>query len=177
MRLSPSRTGLFLCLVAATASGVTAETVEFNRDIRPILSDRCYSCHGPDQAKRTSKLRFDSEAAAKSDLGGHFAIVPGDPSKSEMIRRINADEKSRMPPAWAGAAKLSAREIDLLTQWVAQGARWQDHWSYISPKRPASPKITDASWPKNAIDAFVLARLDKEQLKPSPEAEDRKSVV
>ena len=176
MRLLPFRAGLFLYLVAGATNAPAADTVEFNRDIRPILSDRCYSCHGPDQAKRTSKLRFDSEAAAKADLAGHFAIVAGDPSKSEMIRRITADEKSRMPPAWSGAAKLSAREIDLLTQWVAQGARWQDHWSYLSPKRPASPKVIDASWPKNAIDAFVLARLEKGQLKPSPEA-DRRTII
>ncbi|MDQ6699087.1 MAG: DUF1549 domain-containing protein, partial [Acidobacteriota bacterium] len=176
MRLLPFCAGLFLCFLATAASVPAAESVEFNRDIRPILSDRCYNCHGPDQAKRTSKLRFDSEPAAKADLGGHFAIVPGDPAKSEMVRRINGDEKSRMPPAWAGAAKLSVREIDLLTQWIAQGARWQDHWSYIAPKRPALPKVMDASWPKNAIDAFVLARLDKEQLKPSPEA-DRRTLI
>ncbi|MDQ6706271.1 MAG: DUF1549 domain-containing protein, partial [Acidobacteriota bacterium] len=167
---------MLLCFVSTVASIPAAETVEFNRDIRPILSDRCYSCHGPDQARRTSKLRFDSETAAKADLGGHFAIVPGEPSKSEMVRRINGDEKSRMPPAWSGAAKLSAREIDLLTQWVKQGAKWQDHWSYISPKRPALPKVADASWPRNAIDAFVLARLEKEQLKPSPEA-DRRTLI
>ncbi len=168
MRLLPSRAGLFLYFVTA-ASAPAAETIEFNRDIRPILSDRCYSCHGPDQAKRTSKLRFDSEAAAKADLGGHVAIAPGDPAKSEMIRRINAEEKSRMPPAWAGAAKLTAREIDLLTQWVAQGARWQDHWSYIPPKRLKNP-------PKNPIDSFILARFDREGLKPSPEA-DRPTLI
>src|ERR1051325_11979929 len=82
--------------------------VEFNRDIRPILSDRCYTCHGPDQAQRKSKLRLDTEAGAKADLGGHFAIAPGDPDKSELIRRVSSTDKARrMPPVWTGAAPLS----------------------------------------------------------------------
>jgi hypothetical protein len=148
--------------------------VEFNRDIRPILSDRCYTCHGPDQASRKSKLRLDMEAGAKADLGGHFAIVPGDPAKSELIRRVSSDDRTRrMPPAWAGAAKLSDREIDLLTRWVAQGAGWQKHWSLIPPRRPAAPPVSDSHWVRNAIDSFVLARLDREGLKPSPEADRR----
>src|SRR5438093_8805855 len=93
-----------------------AATVEFNRDIRPILSDKCYTCHGPDKANRMSKLRFDNEAGAKADLGGHFAIVPGDPAKSEMVRRITAENKAqRMPPVFSGV-KLTDREIDLIRQ-------------------------------------------------------------
>src|SRR5580700_28337 len=100
-------------------------TVEFNRDIRPIFSDRCYTCHGPDQANRKSKLRLDIEAGAKGDLGGHFGIVPGHPAKSEVIRRITAGEGLRMPPAWTGTVRLSEREISLLTRWVEQGAVWQ----------------------------------------------------
>ena len=90
------------------------QKIEFNRDIRPIFSDRCFTCHGPDQANRKSKLRFDNEAGAKQDLGGHFAIVPGQPDKSELIRRVSATNKGlRMPPVYAGAG-LSAREIELL---------------------------------------------------------------
>src|SRR5215472_9067960 len=148
--------------------------VEFNRDIRPILSDRCYACHGPDEANRKSKLRLDIETGAKAELGGHFAIVPGEPAKSELIRRVSADDKARrMPPAWAGAAKLSEREIDLLTRWVAQGAVWQKHWSLIPPRRPAVPEVSDPRWPRNAIDNFVLARLDREGIQPSPEADRR----
>src|SRR6478672_8739362 len=113
---------------SASELAFASEGVEFNRDIRTILSDRCYSCHGPDQAKRTSKLRLDSEAGAKADLGGRFAIVPGDTAKSELIRRVTADEKTRMPPAWAGAPKLTEREIDALKRWISEGAKWQDHW-------------------------------------------------
>src|SRR5438552_508866 len=163
-------------LPASCVLNVSAQTVEFNRDIRPIFSDRCYTCHGPDQANRKSKLRLDTEAGAKAELGGHFAIVPGDPSKSEVIRRITAAEGTRMPPAWAGTTKLSDREIGLLTRWIEQGAVWQKHWSFIPPRRPELPEVSDPRWPKNPIDSFVMARLDRERLKPSPEA-DRRTLI
>src|SRR5258708_4744505 len=154
-----------LLLIAAVTGALAAPDlpVEFNRDIRPILSDRCYACHGPDQAKRQSKLRLDMEAIAKSDLGGHFAIAPGDPAASELIRRVSSNDTARrMPPAYSGAAKLSDREIDLLARWIAQGAKWQKHWSFIPPARPNLPAISDRSWPKNPVDYFVMARLDRE---------------
>jgi hypothetical protein len=148
-----------------------AGTVEFNRDIRPIFSDKCYTCHGPDKGNRKSKLRFDTEAGAMADLGGHFAIVPGDPEKSELVRRITAENKAmRMPPVYSGAT-LSDREIGLIRDWVAQGAKWEKHWSFIPPKRPAPPKVSNPKWVRNPIDAFVLAKLDREGLAPSPEAE------
>src|ERR1700733_1760252 len=163
-------------LVSVALAATPPATVEFNRDIRPIFSDRCYTCHGPDQANRKSKLRLDTEAGAKADLGGHFGIVPGDPSKSEVLKRITAEETWRMPPAWAGGVKLSDRQIDLLTRWIAQGAAWQKHWSFIPRVRPALPEVGDSHWPKNAIDNFVLARLEREGLKPSPEA-DRYTLI
>ncbi len=153
-----------------------ASPVEFNRDIRPIFSDRCYTCHGPDQANRKSKLRLDIEAGAKADLGGRFGIVPGDPSKSEVIRRVTADDTHRMPPAYAGLPKLTDREIDLLTRWTQQGAAWQKHWSFIPPVRPNLPSVSERTWPRNPIDYFVMARLDREGLKPSPEA-DRRALI
>ena len=170
---------VFTCLALSAGVAHAApppEAVEFNRDIRPIFSDRCYTCHGPDQAKRKSKLRLDTEAGAKVDLGGHFGIVPGDPAKSAVIQRITADEGRRMPPAWAGTSRLSEREIGLLTRWIEQGAVWQKHWSFIPPVRRELPTVSDVSWPKNAIDHFVLARLDREGLKPSPEA-DRRTLI
>src|SRR5579864_9352836 len=148
-----------------------AGTVEFNRDIRPIFSDKCYTCHGPDKGNRKTKLRFDTEAGAKADLGGHFAIVPGDLEKSELVRRITAENKAmRMPPVYSGAT-LSDREIGLIRDWVAQGAKWEKHWSFIPPKRPEIPKVSNPNWVRNPIDAFVLERLDREGLGPSPEAE------
>ena len=131
--------------------GVCAESVpqsvEFNRDIRPIFSDRCFACHGPDEGKRMSKLRLDTEAGAKSRLGDHFAIVPGKAADSELIRRVTSDDLARrMPPAYSGAAKLTEREIGLLTRWIAQGATWQKHWSLLTPARPDPPKVADRGW-------------------------------
>jgi hypothetical protein len=168
------RYGLLMIALASGALAAPDAAVEFNRDIRPILSDRCFACHGPDQSKRQSKLRLDMEAIAKSDLGGHFAIVPGEPASSELIRRVSSNDNARrMPPAYSGAAKLSDREIDLLTRWIAQGARWQKHWSFLPPTRGELPAISDRSWPNNPIDYFVLAKLDREGLKPSPEADKR----
>src|SRR4051812_45692461 len=162
-----------VCPVAAAQSA----TVEFNRDIRPIFSDKCYTCHGPDESKRKSKLRLDMEAVAKSDLGGHFALVPGDVARSELIERVTSrDLGRRMPPQYAGASRLTDREIDLLTRWVAQGASWQKHWSFIPPRRPPLPAVHDSHWAKNEIDHFVLARLEREGLKPSPEA-DRRTLI
>src|SRR5438874_1251098 len=119
--------GLALALLAfcppAFAAQKDVANIDFNRDIRPILSDHCYACHGPDESKRLSKLRLDVETIAKSDLGGHFAIRPGDPAASELIHRVTSNDTARrMPPAYSGAAKLSDREIDLLTRWIAQGA-------------------------------------------------------
>jgi hypothetical protein len=161
-----------LVALAITPALVADEpTVEFNRDIRPILSDRCYVCHGPDAKNRNVPLRLDSEAAAKADLGGRFAITPGDPSKSEIVRRITSPNKAvRMPPAYSGL-QLNASEIALLTKWIEEGARWQAHWSFLPPKRPALPQIKLASWPRNTIDYFVLSRLERGGLEPSPEAD------
>jgi hypothetical protein len=156
--------------VALVWPGVAA-TVEFNRDIRPIFSDKCYTCHGPDKANRKSKLRFDTEAGATADLGGHFAIVAGDPVKSELVRRITADNKAlRMPPVYSGV-KLTDREIELIRQWVAQGAVWEKHWSFIPPKRRETPQVSKPQWVHNPIDAFVMERLDREGLAPSAEAD------
>jgi len=144
--------------------------VEFNRDVRPILADKCYNCHATDAAAKKIPLRLDSEAAAKADLGGRRAIVEGDPGASQMIRRITSENKAqRMPPVYSGL-KLTAAEIETLRQWVAEGAKWQKHWSFIPPVRPPLPAVKNAAWPRNPIDAFVLQKLERERLQPSPEA-------
>jgi hypothetical protein len=144
--------------------------VDFNRDIRPILADACYHCHGPDKNKRKAKLRFDTEEGAFADLGGHRAIVPGKLEESELCRRVTSmDENERMPPVKSGR-KLSKGQIDLLRRWIAEGAKWQKHWSLIPPSRPALPVVKNADWPRNAIDYFILDRLEREVLTPSPEA-------
>jgi len=154
--------------------------IEFNRDIRPILSDKCFQCHGP--ASQFATLRFDQEDGAKRALkDGRFAIVPGDPSKSQLIARISAtDPAVRMPRSQNGAAPgepLTEGQVALLTRWIEQGATWQKHWSFIPPNRPEVPTdLRNAAWVRNPIDAFVLQRLEREGLKPSAEA-DRATLL
>jgi hypothetical protein len=165
-----------LCLILlARETVIAAQTVEFNRDIRPILSDKCFTCHGPDAAHRKTKLRFDIESGATIELrGGRRAIVPGDPEHSEMVRRISSNDKAvRMPPAYMGRERLSDHEIELLRNWVAQGAKWEPFWSFIPPKRSPIPAVKDGSWVKNPIDSFILNRLEREGLHPAPEADKR----
>src|SRR6266571_7366494 len=136
--------------------------IEFNRDVRPILADKCYACHAADAVAKKIPLRLDSEAAAKADLGGRRAVVEGDPAASQIIRRITAENKAqRMPPAYSGL-KLTDAEIGTLREWVAQGAKWQKHWSFIPPARPALPAVKNASWVRNPMDAFVLRKLENE---------------
>jgi hypothetical protein len=163
--------------VLALIAGVSAaQEIEFNRDIRPILSDRCYTCHGPGVANRQTKLRFDTESAAKQDLGGRFAIVPGDLEKSVIISRITAANPAmRMPPV-RSVYKLSDHEIELIQRWIQQGAVWEKHWSFIPPKRRQLPEIKDHNWPRNPLDNFVLAHLEHEGVSPSPEA-DRERLI
>lgn len=154
-----------------------AAQVEFNRDVRPILSERCYTCHGPDETKRLSGLRLDTEAGAKADLGARFAIVPGNAGRSEVIRRVTSDDPARrMPPAYAGHAKLTDAEIAVLTRWIEQGAAWQGHWSFVTPTRPATPAVSDSAWVKNPIDNFVMERLDRQGMTPSAAA-DRRTLL
>ncbi len=156
---------------AVTNSSIP-QVIEFNRDVRPILSDKCYTCHGPDAANRRTRLRFDTEDGAKQDLGGgRLAIAPADPERSELVQRITSDDPiRRMPPAYMGGEKLTEREIDLLTRWVEQGAQWQKHWSFIPPKRRSLPDAKNAAWPRSGLDHFVLERLGREGLQASPEA-------
>src|SRR5204863_1463199 len=118
-----------VCVFAflSTPPILSGQEIEFNRDIRPILSDKCFTCHGPDAANRKTKLRFDIESGAKIELGNRrYAIVPGDPAQSELVRRVASDDTAiRMPPAYAGRARLKNSEIELIRRWIGQGARWQ----------------------------------------------------
>ena len=163
---------LVACVVTLRAQESLPQTIEFNRDIRPILSDTCYKCHGPDKARRKADLRLDVEASAKAKIDDHFTIVPGQPGQSELIRRITtSDEDDHMPPADSGVT-LTSRQASLLRRWIEQGAKWQAHWSLIAPKRPVVPKVQDSKARiYNPIDNFVLARLEREGIQPAPEAE------
>jgi hypothetical protein len=170
---------LFVPLFAAiTAHGADAakpsSRIDFNREIRPILSDTCYACHGPDEKERKGKLRLDlRDGAFKPAKSGEIPVVPGDLKKSELIRRITATDDDAMPPS-KFHKKLTTAQVDLLKRWVAEGAEWKGHWAYNKPERPAVPEVKNASWVRNPIDNFVLAKLEKEGIKPSPEADKAK---
>lgn len=149
----------------------SSETVQFNRDIRPILSDNCFHCHGPDQAQRQADLRLDREEDAFAKPNGVTILQPGKPEKSELYRRIvSQDEGERMPPSDSGRS-LSPRERELIRQWISQGAKWQSHWSLIRPSSPRIPDVKTPDWCNNPIDRFVLARLERESLSPSSAAD------
>ncbi|MCC6820772.1 MAG: PSD1 domain-containing protein [Verrucomicrobia subdivision 3 bacterium] len=162
---------VFSLVDASPAANVPAK-LDFNRDIRPILSDNCYACHGPDAGKRKAGLRLDLKDGALAPLkSGEVAIVPGDLAKSGLIARITTkDEDDLMPPVKSGK-RLTAPQINLLKQWIAQGADWKAHWSFIKPERPPVPAVKSQRWPRNPIDSFILARLDKERLRPAKEAD------
>jgi hypothetical protein len=172
---------LLLALPAARADATKkpGPAVDFSRDVRPILAERCFQCHGPDEKTRKAGLRLDErEGALKKLRSGAFAIVPGDPGKSELIARIKSGEPTEvMPPAKAGKP-LGAREVAVLERWVREGAPYARHWAYVAPRRPAVPRNDkqEGKWVRNPIDAFVLAQLGKEGLAPSPEA-DRTTLL
>lgn len=157
----------FVCLTS-----VSAADVQFNRDVRPILSNHCFTCHGPDATTREGALRLDQrESATKPAESGEIAIRPGDVDHSELIRRItSSDADEKMPPA--GGKPLTADQISILKQWIASEAKYESHWAFVAPTKPGNPTIhkRDASWVKNEIDRFVVARLDRESLRPSQEA-------
>jgi hypothetical protein len=173
-----------LCVVlivfcSSVASGVrccadeAADLVDFNRQIRPLLSDNCYLCHGPDAENREADLRLDTLDGATSDLGGYAALAPGDAGQSELITRLTSeDPDERMPPADSGK-ELSADQIELIRAWVDQGADWPVHWSLAPPQRPAIPLTDDKSFSRNEIDPFVLRQLAANDLRPSPPADQR----
>ena len=161
-----------MLLAGAALSPLAGATVQFNRDIRPILSENCFACHGPDAAKRMTSLRLDNELGPATVLsGGRKAIVPGDPGSSELFLRVSASDRTRrMPPAAMGHEPLADREIELLRQWIAEGAQWQGHWAFLPPQRPAVPRVEHPGWPVNPVDSFVLRRMRAEGLEPSTPA-------
>ncbi len=155
---------------SASAATPSLPLVDFERDIRPLLSENCFTCHGFDAGKRMAGLRLDTlEGATHPILSGKTAIVPKRPEQSEALVRI-ASASNPMPPAYSGK-KLTAAQADLLRRWVVEGAPYGVHWAFVKPKRPALPAVKNDAWPRNAVDRFILARLERENLKPSPEAD------
>ncbi len=167
---------LLLLSLTPPALAATVKPADFNRDIRPILSDNCYACHGPDEKARKAKLRLDQKDAAFQKHEDGFVIVPGKPAESKLIERITAtDPDDLMPPPKSGK-KLSAAQIDVLRRWIVEGAKWEQHWSFIPPLRPPLPAVRDEQWPRNPIDNFILARLEHENLHPSREASKERLI-
>ncbi|MEA2632299.1 MAG: hypothetical protein QOE66_2518 [Chloroflexota bacterium] len=164
-------TAITLVGVAASFAGMARgdDAIEFNRDIRPILSENCFACHGPDSAARKADLRLDRrEAAVEAE-----AIVPNEVEASELVARIDSDDPTMLMPPRASHKTLTAAQKDLLRRWIAAGAEYQPHWSFIAPGRPTPPAVKDGAWVRNPIDQFVLAMLEKHGLTPAPEADRR----
>ncbi|HEX4945270.1 MAG TPA: DUF1549 domain-containing protein [Blastocatellia bacterium] len=151
-----------------------AQEVQFNRDIRPILSDRCFYCHGPDEKNRKAGLRLDTFEGATKDRGGYRAITPGKPDESELLRRVTSHEPGEvMPPPSAKKAPITPEEAALLKRWITQGAKYEGHWAFQPLARTAPPAVKNTKWVRNDIDRFILARLEREGMQPSPQADAR----
>ncbi|BDS06875.1 cytochrome c [Oceaniferula spumae] len=150
------------------------EKLSYNRDVRPILSDKCFHCHGPDSATREpddKPLRLDSFEGATADRGGYNAITPGEPDKSEMIYLIFSDDESEQMPPPKSHRSLTDAQKKILHQWVKEGAVYEKHWAFVPPKQPTPPVMKGSNWPKNDIDRFVLNRLTEKKLQPSDQAD------
>jgi hypothetical protein len=169
---------ILAAILAAMINGndlAIGETVSFGRDVRPVLAEKCFGCHGPDVADATSGLRLDSRLGAIG-IDGQGAIVPGEPDQSELVRRIRStDDGERMPPPDSHKT-LSSAEIDILVRWIEEGAEYTEHWAFQAPVRSPLPAVRSGRWVRNPIDAFVLAALEARGMEPGPEA-DRQTLV
>ena len=144
-----------------------AEPLNFNRDVRPILSENCFYCHGVDGNKREADLRLDvREDALASD-----AFVPGDLNASELFYRIHSGDKDEVMPPPESNRVLSARQKKILEQWIKEGAKYDKHWAFVAPKKKSSPKVQKPNWVRNPIDSFVLTKMEENKISPNPEAD------
>jgi mono/diheme cytochrome c family protein len=159
---------VLLAIFAAAAQSEAPRAVDFGRDIQPIFAKRCFACHGPDKGEGGLRLNRRETALAELDSGEH-AVVPGKPDASELLRRITAaDESERMPPE---GKPLAAEQIELVRRWIAEGAKWEEHWAFQQVVRPTMPEVHDRGWVRNPIDAFLLSRLEQSNLEPAPPAD------
>ena len=166
--------GRALLVLLLASTGLRAGTLGYNRDIRPILSENCFPCHGADSAARKANLRLDRfEDAILPRKDSQPAIVPGKPQDSALVSRITATDPDDIMPPTKTHKFLTAEQKELLKQWIASGAKYQPHWSLIAPTRPKLPEVQNRRWVRNPIDAFIIARLEKEGLSPAPEADRR----
>ena len=171
--MQANRVFTFLCLVAPAALAVVPAKIDFQRDVRPILSDNCFRCHGPDPETRMVDLRLDLRDAATAKREHGTAVVPGSIEQSMLWQRVSQEKPAkRMPPPYANKV-LSAEQKEILKRWIEQGATWKEHWVYTAPKRPAAPAVKNEAWARNPMDRFILAKLEAEGLTPAPEADRR----
>ncbi len=162
-------------LLLGQASG--SEQIQFNRDVRPILSDNCFLCHGPDKGTREANLRLDLENGITAPLdSGKQAVIPGKPEESELVKRITATNPDLMMPPPSSHKSLSGEQVQVLQDWIRQGAPWEDHWAFEPIMRPQAPATTDDNWSRNAIDRFILNRIQAAGLSPSGQA-DRVTLI
>ena len=162
--------------LAASTSAAEPERVDFSRQVLPLFADRCFACHGPDEDTREADFRLDLRASVFDRDSESPLIVPGNSRKSPLFERISShDPGLKMPPSSA-TRQLKREEINLIRRWIDQGADWQEHWAFIRPVRPSIPQVLDVDWPRNCIDHFVLAKLDRESLQPSSEA-NRETII
>jgi hypothetical protein len=164
--------------LSAALAGIASDSmlaaprdIDFNRDVRPILSDKCYTCHGPDEKTRLVSLRLDTRDGLLANRGKYQIVVPGDPAKSKLLERIAHPKRAlAMPPPGSGEL-LTPQQVEVITEWIRQGAEFESHWAFKPPVRPELPAVSNEQWVRNEIDRFVLAKLDQEKLTPAPEAE------
>ena len=144
--------------------------ISFVKDIRPILSETCFACHGPDEESREGELRLDTKAGTFAKHDDHQAIVAGNLEKSELVRRILSKDQDEVMPPPDAEKQLTPQKIALLKRWIQEGAHWEEHWAFVPPQRPQLPDVENKKWVRNSIDRFVLKRLEQEKLSPSKEA-------
>lgn len=176
-RLSSALWIIVMVVTAHSQSAAAADDVSFSRDIRPLLSGKCFACHGPDEESREAELRLDSfEAATRGGNTEIAAIVPGKSSASELVRRILSNDPDEQMPPLSSNKSLTDNQKQLLVRWIDSGAKYEQHWSFIPPSKPAVPAVTNTVWPSNEIDHFILARLENEGLHPAEHASVRTLV-
>ena len=168
MKLNPF---LVLLVVSTSVANTRAADLEFNRDIRPILAANCFSCHGPDAKARQANLRLDSFKVATADLGGHTAIVPKQPTKSELVTRINSSDNDQLMPPPETGHRLTAQQKRTLENWIRQGSAYDKHWSFVAPVKRPLPNVKQRDWTKNEIDRFILASIEQAGGVPAKQAD------
>ena len=170
----PQISRLLLASALGSVLAIAAPSqIDFNRDVRPVLSDNCFQCHGPDEKHRLAGLRLDSREGAFAERKNGRLIVPGDPGKSLLLQRMaHADKARRMPPPMSGR-EVSAAQIDVIRRWIEQGAKWETHWAFTAPKHTEPPAVKNTAAIRNPIDQFIQARLEREALAPAAEADKR----